>query len=297
MAQTREWCNGLGRRFAAGLLAEMVRRRGGARGARIHGEMESVMKRVGFKGMRDEFFRHLNTDPQFFFDSRDDLIAGVVFGKSDGRVFVFSSADGAAPGAKPVEEEGVYVVEGGRVKFQPVVKGIAGGMNMEIVSGLNEGQEIVSGPYSALRELKDGDQLHVDKKAKKDDKVPATDPAVALRKKAQDAGNLVEHAIDVLVAVGAAEGLGQLDGFVDRDAHRRDEPWRDRAGRHAERGLRGARDRVRRRLPRRAHHRDAAQPGQSLRLRAACLGREARLHAHPGAPAVARRRRRDRNRL
>jgi uncharacterized protein (DUF885 family) len=43
---------------------------------RIHGEMEGVMKQVGFKGTRDEFFRHLNTDPQFFFDSRDDLIAG-----------------------------------------------------------------------------------------------------------------------------------------------------------------------------------------------------------------------------
>ena len=43
---------------------------------RIHGEMEGVMKRVGFKGTRDEFFKHLNTDPQFFFDRRDDLIAG-----------------------------------------------------------------------------------------------------------------------------------------------------------------------------------------------------------------------------
>jgi hypothetical protein len=30
--------------------------------------------------------------------------------------------------------------------------------------------------------------------------------------------DLVEHAIDVLVAIGAAKGLGQLDGFVDDDA-------------------------------------------------------------------------------
>jgi HlyD family secretion protein len=74
-------------------------------------------------------------------------------------------ADGAAPGAKPVEEEGVYVVEAGRVKFRPVVKGIVGGMNMEIVSGLAEGQEIVSGPYSALRELKDGILIKADEKA------------------------------------------------------------------------------------------------------------------------------------
>ena len=56
----------------------------------------------------------------------------------------------------PQEEEGIYAVENGRVKFQPVVKGITGGMNIEIVSGLKEGQEIVTGPYNALRELKDG---------------------------------------------------------------------------------------------------------------------------------------------
>ena len=43
---------------------------------RIHGEMDAVMKQVGFKGTRNEFFKHLNTDPQFFFDHREDLIAG-----------------------------------------------------------------------------------------------------------------------------------------------------------------------------------------------------------------------------
>ncbi len=73
-------------------------------------------------------------------------------------------AEGAAPGAKPVEEEGVYIVEEGRAKFQPVVKGIAGGMDMEIATGLAEGQEIVSGPYSALRELKDGVLLKTEEK-------------------------------------------------------------------------------------------------------------------------------------
>jgi HlyD family secretion protein len=54
------------------------------------------------------------------------------------------------------EEEGVYVVEAGRVKFVPVGKGITGGMMIEITSGLAQGQEIVTGPYASLRELKDG---------------------------------------------------------------------------------------------------------------------------------------------
>ncbi len=77
-----------------------------------------------------------------------------------------SAAGAATPAAKPAQEqEGVYVVESGRAKFQPVVKGIMGGMSLEVVSGLKEGQEIVSGPYSALRELKDGILLKPDKSA------------------------------------------------------------------------------------------------------------------------------------
>lgn len=54
------------------------------------------------------------------------------------------------------DEEGVYAVENARVKFQPVGKGITGGMMIEITSGLQEGQDIVTGPYASLRDLKDG---------------------------------------------------------------------------------------------------------------------------------------------
>ena len=53
------------------------------------------------------------------------------------------------------------------MKFQTVVKGIAGGMNIEIVSGLKEGQEIVTGPYNALRELKDGTLIKSEEKKAK----------------------------------------------------------------------------------------------------------------------------------
>jgi HlyD family secretion protein len=60
-----------------------------------------------------------------------------------------------APAAER-EEEGVYAVDASRVKFMPVGKGITGGMMIEITSGLQEGQEIVTGPYASLRELKDG---------------------------------------------------------------------------------------------------------------------------------------------
>ena len=77
------------------------------------------------------------------------------------------AADKTAP-AEAKEEEGVYVVANERVKFVPVAKGIAGGMLIEIVSGLDEGQDIVTGPYASLRELKDGVLIKAD--AKKDAK-------------------------------------------------------------------------------------------------------------------------------
>jgi len=53
------------------------------------------------------------------------------------------------------EEEGVYTVSAGKAKFIPVKKGIMGELMIEITEGLTEGQEIVAGPYEALRQLKD----------------------------------------------------------------------------------------------------------------------------------------------
>jgi uncharacterized protein (DUF885 family) len=45
---------------------------------RIHAEMAEVMRRVGFKGTLQEFFTHLNSDPQFFWPTREALVAGYV---------------------------------------------------------------------------------------------------------------------------------------------------------------------------------------------------------------------------
>jgi uncharacterized protein (DUF885 family) len=41
--------------------------------ARIRAEMDSVMQKTGFKGTRQEFFKFLRTDPQFYYKSPDDL--------------------------------------------------------------------------------------------------------------------------------------------------------------------------------------------------------------------------------
>jgi len=68
------------------------------------------------------------------------------------------------PEKKEKQEEGVYLIEETRAKFSPVQKGIIGELMLEIISGLEEGQKIVIGPYSALRQLKDDMLIKPEKK-------------------------------------------------------------------------------------------------------------------------------------
>lgn len=51
--------------------------------------------------------------------------------------------------------EGAYVVRGGKASFTPVTVGITGEEYFEVVSGVQEGDTVVSGPYQAIREMKD----------------------------------------------------------------------------------------------------------------------------------------------
>jgi HlyD family secretion protein len=59
--------------------------------------------------------------------------------------------------------EGVYVVTGRKVEFRPVTTGIKGEMDVEVTNGLKEGEEVVVGPFKALRDLSPGAQVVVDK--------------------------------------------------------------------------------------------------------------------------------------
>jgi HlyD family secretion protein len=64
--------------------------------------------------------------------------------------------NGEAP--KPIEV--VFLIEGDHVKMVPVKRGIYDDTNAEIIEGLSEGQEIVSGGYKAIsRELEDGKKI------------------------------------------------------------------------------------------------------------------------------------------
>jgi len=84
------------------------------------------------------------------------------------------SAAGSAPAAgqnqnpkdkKPIK--GVFVVQNNKTVFTPVETGITGENDIEIKSGLNEGQEIVTGPYRQLRTLKNDQAIKREDKNKK----------------------------------------------------------------------------------------------------------------------------------
>jgi HlyD family secretion protein len=69
------------------------------------------------------------------------------------------AASSSSTPAKSALIQGVYVVDKDskgklRAKFVPVTTGITGATDIEVLSGLSEGQEIVTGPYKTLRTLK-----------------------------------------------------------------------------------------------------------------------------------------------
>jgi HlyD family secretion protein len=67
-----------------------------------------------------------------------------------------ASAGELKDGQTRKELDGVFMVRDGKVLFEPVKTGIAGDKYFEVLSGLKEGDVVVTGPFSNVRELRDG---------------------------------------------------------------------------------------------------------------------------------------------
>jgi len=68
-----------------------------------------------------------------------------------------SSTDPLPNGQKRKDTEGVFLMKDGKAAFLPVKTGIAGDKYFEVLSGLNPGDSVITGPFNSVRDLKDGD--------------------------------------------------------------------------------------------------------------------------------------------
>jgi HlyD family secretion protein len=81
--------------------------------------------------------------------------------KKDGKPAASSAA------GRPQTEEGVYLVRNQKLAFEKVETGLAGELMIEVKSGPKVGEEIVTGPFKVLRQVKEGDKVIIEKEGDK----------------------------------------------------------------------------------------------------------------------------------
>ncbi len=78
------------------------------------------------------------------------------------------------PPNAPREQEGVYLMEGGKARFQPVKTGLVGDLSIEVTDGLQGGETVLTGPFTALREINPGDAVKLEEPKKGEGRGPAS---------------------------------------------------------------------------------------------------------------------------
>ena len=76
---------------------------------------------------------------------------------------VQAATSAPADAAKQKEEvQGVFVIRNKKAEFIPVDTGISGTTDIEVIKGLQEGDEVITGSYKVLRTLKPGTSVKID---------------------------------------------------------------------------------------------------------------------------------------
>jgi HlyD family secretion protein len=95
-----------------------------------------------------------------------DIAAEKILSENNGKPPSGSLATPAGAAAKANLVQGVYILKTEhkklRVEFVPVTTGITGATDIEVIGGLKEGDQIVTGRYRILRALKSGTPVKVD---------------------------------------------------------------------------------------------------------------------------------------
>ncbi|MBV9217409.1 MAG: efflux RND transporter periplasmic adaptor subunit [Acidobacteria bacterium] len=84
-------------------------------------------------------------------------LQAVIEKKPEGTPSATIQGDSPATADKPKNITGVYILDGNKAKFVEVQTGIIGESDRQIISGLKEGDEVITGPSRVLNSLKDGE--------------------------------------------------------------------------------------------------------------------------------------------
>jgi HlyD family secretion protein len=88
--------------------------------------------------------------------------------KDSGKGEVQASTTAPADASKQKEEiQGVFVIHNKKAQFVPVDTGVSGTTDIEVVKGVQEGDEVITGSYKVLRTLKPGTNVKIDNSAPK----------------------------------------------------------------------------------------------------------------------------------
>ena len=101
----------------------------------------------------------LSATADIIVESRSQVIAVPIIAMTVREDTTWVSEDNGGNDDEPREIEGVFLVNDSRVTFTPVEIGIAGQEYFEVITGLNEGDTVVAGPYQRIRQLVEGDQI------------------------------------------------------------------------------------------------------------------------------------------
>src|SRR5262249_3071542 len=66
------------------------------------------------------------------------------------------------PGQTRKETEGVFVMRDGKAEFAAIKMGIAGERYFEVLGGIKENDQVITGPYNSIRGIAEGDPVVVE---------------------------------------------------------------------------------------------------------------------------------------
>jgi HlyD family secretion protein len=109
----------------------------------------------------------LSAQADIYTGSRDQALA-IPFQALVMREIKLKAGETPKPGAAR-EEEGVFLMEGGKAKFVTVKTGLMGDLSVEVLSGLKGEESLITGPNRVLRDLKGGEDVRAEKAKKKEE--------------------------------------------------------------------------------------------------------------------------------